>query len=197
MRHLMTQRIMHRDRHRHDADRDRERDTGGRGDRRATVAQIPRSPSIRPNVVLVVTDDQRADSMTGHARGPPADRRSRRPLLQRRGQQSFCCPSRATILTGLYCTARASTGNGGTRGWGRSPAPAPSGSRSPPRSIARATARVCSGSIERLRPRRPATYPGLLVHCLGENGAYFNYRTFDNAVGTGSTARRRRTTRPT
>lgn len=58
--------------------------------------------SDRPNIVLIVTDDQRLDSLT---KMPEVQR-----LLVRRGMtfdqavvtNPLCCPSRATILTGRY-----------------------------------------------------------------------------------------------
>lgn len=60
------------------------------------------SPSVHPNIVLIVTDDQRLDSL----RVMPEVQR----LLVRRGMtfrraivsNPLCCPSRATILTGRY-----------------------------------------------------------------------------------------------
>jgi len=65
------------------------------GTREATAAE-------RPNVVLIVTDDQRADSLWGMPKV--------RKLLGARGvtftnavvSNPLCCPSRAAILTGTY-----------------------------------------------------------------------------------------------
>ena len=56
----------------------------------------------RPNVVLIVTDDQRADTLAGMTKV--------NTLLADKGVRfangmvptSLCCPSRSTILTGLY-----------------------------------------------------------------------------------------------
>ena len=65
-------------------------------------SEVEQPPPSRPNVVLIVTDDQRADSMSVM----PAVNR----LIGDRGvrfddavvSNPFCCPSRASILTGLY-----------------------------------------------------------------------------------------------
>ena len=62
----------------------------------------PRDPGSRPNIVLILTDDQRADTL----RYMPIVRRT----LGDHGVtftsayvvDPLCCPSRATILTGLY-----------------------------------------------------------------------------------------------
>ena len=172
-----------------------------RGDRARRSRRSSRSPSIRPNVVLVVTDDQRADSMWVM----PVVRR----LIGGHGvrfsnavvSNPFCCPSRATILTGLYSHRTRVYGNGGNTGVGTF-------ARSGAERVTIATALDRAGYrtglfgkyLNDYDSRRPATCPpgwDRWFIVLGENGAYFNYRTFDNAVGPGSTARRRRTTRPT
>ena len=154
----------------------------------ATVAQIQQIPSIRPNVVLIVTDDQRADSMWVM----PAVRR----LIGDHGvrfsnavvSNPFCCPSRATILTGLYSHRTRVYGNGGsTGGWGTF-------ARSGAERITIATALDRAGYRTGLFGKylndydsAPAGYvpPGWdrWFTFSGENGAYFNYRTFDNKVG--------------
>lgn len=64
------------------------------------VARVGQSP--RPNIVLIVTDDQRADIVRFM--------QNVRRLLARRGirfengyvTNPLCCPSRASILTGNY-----------------------------------------------------------------------------------------------
>jgi arylsulfatase A-like enzyme len=66
------------------------------------VAQAETERSTRPSIVLIVTDDQRADTLAQM----PAVRRD----LVRHGvvftnafaSNSLCCPSRASILTGRY-----------------------------------------------------------------------------------------------
>ncbi len=70
----------------------------------------------RPNVVVILTDDQRAGA---YATMPNVDR-----LLRRQGTTytramvptSLCCPSRATILTGLYAHTSRLFGNGDVGG---------------------------------------------------------------------------------
>lgn len=70
----------------------------------------------RPNVVLIVTDDQRRDTLPYM----PAVQE----LLVQRGTSyssamvptSLCCPSRATILTGLYAHSSKVFGNGDVGG---------------------------------------------------------------------------------
>lgn len=74
---------------------------GGGAASRAARAQVA-STAVRPNIVLVVTDDQRADELEVM--------RSVRGLLVDRGMRlerafvvnPLCCPSRTTILTGLH-----------------------------------------------------------------------------------------------
>ena len=69
-------------------------------------------PDKRPNIVVILTDDQRRDSLTYM----PAVQR----LLVDQGTRytnamvptSLCCPSRATILTGLYAHSTKVFGNG-------------------------------------------------------------------------------------
>lgn len=62
----------------------------------------------RPNVVVILTDDQRYDTLgcTGspYAKTPSIDRLAREGALFTRGYvvTSLCCPARATLLTGRY-----------------------------------------------------------------------------------------------
>lgn len=83
------------------------------GDLRLPAAErVAKANRPRPNVVLIVTDDQRADSLAGM---PKLNR-----LLVAKGVRfsnamvptSLCCPSRATILTGLYAHDTRVFGNG-------------------------------------------------------------------------------------
>jgi arylsulfatase A-like enzyme len=74
------------------------------------------APAIKPNVVLILTDDQRFDTLSGM---PNVQR-----LLAGQGTTytramvptSLCCPSRATILTGLYAHSSRLFGNGDVGG---------------------------------------------------------------------------------
>jgi N-acetylglucosamine-6-sulfatase len=86
----------------------------------ATSTTPPGSPPVatdpRPNVVVILTDDQRRDSM----RYMPQVQR----LLVQQGTRytqamvptSLCCPSRATILTGRYAHTTRVFGNGDVGG---------------------------------------------------------------------------------
>jgi len=70
----------------------------------------------RPNVVLIVTDDQRADTLAGMTEV--------NELLAAKGVRfsngmvptNLCCPSRSTILTGLYSHHTRVFGNGDVGG---------------------------------------------------------------------------------
>ena len=71
-------------------------------------APVALANSPRPNVVLIVADDQhwRDYGFAGHQhlRTPHLDRLARESLLFRRGYvtSSLCCPSLASIITGRY-----------------------------------------------------------------------------------------------
>lgn len=77
-----------------------------------SAAVVPPPPAGRPNIVLIVTDDQRRDTL---AYMPAVQH-----LLVGQGTQysqamvptSLCCPSRASILTGLYSHTMRFYGNG-------------------------------------------------------------------------------------
>ena len=79
----------------------------------ATVLPEPAAAAAqRPNIVLIVTDDQTLESV---AKMPHVS--SRRDWIrfpQAWIQNSMCCPSRATILTGQYDTHTGVTNNGQT-----------------------------------------------------------------------------------
>lgn len=78
-----------------------------------TALETP-TPTVRPNILLIVTDDQRADTMQWM------------PLTQERifdqgatftngyVTTSLCCPSRSSIFTGLYAHNHGVRYNGGT-----------------------------------------------------------------------------------
>lgn len=71
----------------------------------------------RPNIVIMMTDDQRADAMScaGHPflRTPNMDRIAREGLRFRNAfvTNSLCAPSRATLLTGVYSHTHGVTDN--------------------------------------------------------------------------------------
>ena len=71
------------------------------GRRRRKPAAAPGSE--RPNVVVIMTDDQDFRSMGGDAEDAAADRRNAgRTFTQTIVNFPLCCPSRATFLTGQY-----------------------------------------------------------------------------------------------
>ena len=73
----------------------------------AWAAEKP-SSGERPNIVMIISDDQAWTdySFMGHphVRTPHIDRLARESLTFRRGYvpSSLCCPSLASIITGLY-----------------------------------------------------------------------------------------------
>ena len=77
----------------------------------------PADSTDRPNIVVILTDDQRADSLgcTGApwARTPNIDRLAREGVLFENAFviTSLCCPSRATLLTGQYTHVHGVSGN--------------------------------------------------------------------------------------
>ncbi len=83
----------------------------------STHAQAAGRTRGRPNIVFVITDDQRFDSLgvTGHpfARTPHIDRLAREGALFRNffATTPLCSPSRASFLTGQYARAHKVTNN--------------------------------------------------------------------------------------
>ena len=73
-------------------------------------------PDERPNIILIVTDDQRADTLWAM----PSVRKqlANKGVRFRNGyvSNSLCCPSRATILTGNYSHTTGVWTNGGPYG---------------------------------------------------------------------------------
>ena len=82
-----------------------------------TPAAEARDRPTRPNIVVIVTDDMRWDELENMP--------NVRTLLQRRGvtidnafvSDPLCCPSRATILTGLYSDRTSVWNNTTSGGW--------------------------------------------------------------------------------
>jgi N-acetylglucosamine-6-sulfatase len=150
--------------------------------------QVDEDPPSRPNVVLIVTDDQRADSMWAM----PAVSR----LIGDRGvwfsdavvSNPFCCPSRASILTGLYSHRTGVYSNeGGTGGWA---AFAASGAERWTIATALHGAGYRTGLFGKYLNgynAAPAGYvpPGWdrWFTFFGANGAYFDYEAVDNESG--------------
>ena len=79
--------------------------------------QQQQQQSKRPNVVFILTDDQRADALgiAGHAhlKTPNIDRLGREGIYFRNAfcTTSLCSPSRASILSGLYAHTHGITNN--------------------------------------------------------------------------------------
>lgn len=150
-----------------------------------------------PNIVLIVTDDQRIGTLDAM----PAVRR----LLGGQGTRftnaiasnPLCCPSRATILTGRY-----SHGTGVYANWGSAggwPAFDDSGAESSTIATALDDAGYATGLFGKYMNRYPEAPTGYVPPgwdrwfvFAEENGAYYDYATFDNDRGTqhhGSTPR--------
>ena len=152
----------------------------------AEVATIQQPP--RPNVVLIVSDDQRADALWVM----PAVRR----LIGDHGvtfsnalvTNPFCCPSRATILTGRYShSTRVYSNEGDVGGWH---AFAAHGAER--NTIATALDRAgyrtgLFGKYLNGYDNAPDGYvpPGWdrWFSFAGNNGAYFDWRAFDDRRG--------------
>jgi N-acetylglucosamine-6-sulfatase len=146
-------------------------------------------PARRPNVVLILTDDQRADTL--HVM--PAVRQ----LIAGKGvtftdalvTNPLCCPSRATILTGQFSHSTRVYGNYEPHGgW-----PTFKRSGAERRTIARALDLAgyrtgLFGKYLNHYSEAPAAYvpPGWDRWFVFSqvNGSFYNYRTFDNVHGT-------------
>jgi arylsulfatase A-like enzyme len=85
----------------------------------------PDPQPLRPNIVLILTDDQRWDTTDGtHSLGGGAVMPRTRAELAERGaefRQAFmttplCCPSRSSLLSGAYAHRTGVYKNGGTNG---------------------------------------------------------------------------------
>ena len=74
----------------------------------STITAVPHGIPPRPNVLFILTDDQRADAMgcAGHPflKTPNIDRLAAEGVRFRNAfcTTSLCSPSRASILSGLY-----------------------------------------------------------------------------------------------
>ena len=75
------------------------------------------APAKRPNILFILTDDQRWDALSlaghRHLRTPNIDRLGREGVYFRNAfcTTSLCSPSRASILSGLYAHAHGVTNN--------------------------------------------------------------------------------------
>ncbi|MFM7070399.1 MAG: sulfatase-like hydrolase/transferase, partial [Planctomycetota bacterium] len=82
-----------------------------------TASSSPSPPSRRPNVVLILTDDQRADALGcaghPHLKTPHIDRLAAEGFHFTRAfcTTSLCSPSRASILSGVYAHTHGVTNN--------------------------------------------------------------------------------------
>lgn len=81
-----------------------------------TSPEVSATTTGRPDVVLVVTDDQRLDTLDGMT--AVQDLLVRQGTWFRQGMvpTALCCPSRATILTGRYAHSTGVWGNGDVGG---------------------------------------------------------------------------------
>ena len=75
----------------------------------ANPVAVAAEPAKRPNVVVIITDDQRWDCLgcTGHPylKTPNIDRLAKEGVLFKNAfcTTSLCSPSRASILSGAVC----------------------------------------------------------------------------------------------
>lgn len=85
------------------------------------LAAAPAVAAKRPNVVVMMTDDQRADflSLAGHPflKTPNIDRIGKEGAHFKNAfvTNALCAPSRATLMTGLYSHANGVLDNMGTK----------------------------------------------------------------------------------
>jgi uncharacterized sulfatase len=92
------------------------------------TASCGAAPSEAPNIVLIISDDHGGDdySFLGHpnVRTPAIDRLASHSLVFRRGYvtSSLCCPSLASIVTGLYPHQNRIANNDPPRPAGKRPA---------------------------------------------------------------------------
>jgi arylsulfatase A-like enzyme len=81
-----------------------------------TTPPTPVAPGKRPNVVLILTDDQRAGTAVTMPNVNALLRAQGTTYTQAMVPTSLCCPSRSTILTGLYAHTSRLFGNGDVGG---------------------------------------------------------------------------------
>ncbi len=80
-------------------------------------AAVVLSAAERPNVLVILTDDQRADALSlaghPHLKTPQIDRIGREGVYFKNAfcTTSLCSPSRASILSGLYAHQHGVTNN--------------------------------------------------------------------------------------
>ena len=162
--------------------------TGSGGTVQAPPPLIDQAPPVRPNVVLVITDDQRADSMWVM---PAVER-----LIGDNGvrfsnavvSNPFCCPSRATILTGMYSHGTGVYANqGADGGWSTFAA---TGAERATIATALDAAGYRTGLFGKYLNGYGDAPPGYVppgwdrwFTFLGQNGAYFDYTVFDDQRG--------------
>jgi N-acetylglucosamine-6-sulfatase len=137
----------------------------------------------RPNIVLVLTDDQNVDTL--HVM-PHVRRLAENGMTLRRAivTNPLCCPSRATILTGRYShSSGVYTNSGENGGWG---------SFQPSESNTIATALDGAGYRTALFGKYLNGYVGDVYVPPGwdrwsafaeNNGRYYRYHLFDNVRG--------------
>ena len=140
-----------------------------------------------PNIILILTDDQRFDTL----KVMPEVRRHlvARGMTLRRAivTNPLCCPSRATILTGRYShTTGVYFNSGPFGGW---PAFQPSESSTIATALDAAgyrTALIGKYINGYKGPRSLCPVRAGIVGCVSlSDGAYYNYEMFDDAAGPG------------
>jgi arylsulfatase A-like enzyme len=164
----------------------------------AASAAVRAKQTQQPNIVLVLTDDQRRDTMR---RMPQVQR-----LLVDKGTQfshamvptALCCPSRATILTGRYAHHTKVYGNGDVGGPKRGGWPKFHQAGDEQHTIALALHRqgyrtgLIGKYLNYFGKFAPKDYtpPGwdTFAAFLSTHGSYYNYRLSDRLHHFGSTA---------
>jgi arylsulfatase A-like enzyme len=162
---------------------------GGNGDIRVSGAGLRAQPQAeRPDVILVLTDQQRADAFgaagAAEIRTPTMDRLAREGVLFTRAFAATpqCSPSRAALLTGRYphrTDVMGNTAGGNAAATRKSPVPA-----------------GMSGALDRSLPTL-----GRLFAAAGYETAYFGkwhlggtpgeygFKVHDSTIGDGTLAR--------
>jgi len=151
-----------------------------------TTRSVGAQTTEQPNIVLIVTDDQRYDTL---ARMPEVQRLLMRPGMTLRKAivtNPLCCPSRATILTGRYSHTTGVYSNFGSNGgWASFKASESDTIATALDAVGYRTA-LLGKYINGYGGTHPYVPPGWdrWSAFTGGGGYYYNYSMFDDAQGT-------------